>query len=399
MRAGRWRCMVAGMTINFKVLAPVLPAVTMAIADDAHAENRAGCPGPYYGPCEYEEGWLDVSLLSTGAIPSDGVLVLQVNWRGATPPAAETITITADGNTDADPLTGTTEATEFPGIFIWRPDGAWTGSLMTISGVANNADVEGECLLPDLAIAGEVTIDPAPGAALTPVDIDAIEMFELVPKISLETMACCPGATPSYGYGGCYSQPGVDFDPSQCTPIAATGVLQLSLTGTPAASGPVEQQVVYVLRLDGDDVVSLEPTFGLAGPEAPQCASIDAVDLGSKSAVKGAEECFGAMFAGQVGPQPLDPTAVLSCDLQVCAVTEQGDQWDLEMCSPFSSSGDVPTEGGEASGESGETGEGRTGGESGGEDDDKGCACDETGGPPGLLGLAGLALLARRRRR
>lgn len=390
------------MTIDLKVLAPVLPLVTLAIAEDAHADDRAGCPGPYYDPCEGYDGWLEVSLLSTGTIPSDGVLVLQASWRGPVPPGPETITLTADGNTDAEPLTGTTEATEFPGVFIWRPDGAWTGSLMTISGVASNAGVASECLLAELPIAGEVMIDAAPGAALTPVDIDAVEMFELVPQISLETMACCPGATPTYGYGGCYSEPGVDFDPSQCTPIAATGVLRLTLTGTPAATGPVAQQVMYVLRLDGDDVASFDPTFGLAGPEAPQCASIDAVDLGSKAAVKGAEECFGATFAEQVGPQALDPTAALSCELQVCAVEEDGDQWDLEMCTPFGGSGDVPTEGGgeETGGTDGTDDEGRTSDdESGGQDDDKGCACDATGGPPGLLALAGLALLGRRRRR
>lgn len=383
------------MTIDLKRVA-ALPVVALGAPEEAEAAVNASCPGPY-GYCYGYPGWTEFALLSGGAIPADGVLVLQGSWRGLEQPGPETIalTVTADGM----PVAGAIEVSQFPGIVIWRPEAAWTpGAMVTITGAATNAKSSPECLEAELPVVGEVTIEAEPGAALAAVDIDAVEMFELVPTISLETLACCAGVTPTLLGGGCYSEPSVDFDPSQCTPIAATGILQLTLTGTPAATGPVEQQVVYVLRVEGVDEVSFAPMFGRTEQAAPVCAAIDAVDLGTGMAVKGAEECFGAAFVDQVGAQALDPAAALDCQPFTCEVDDYNyQQWDLDECTPFGG-GDIPTGGNGESG-GGSSGGTGSGGGTGGQDDDKGCGCAAADGRPGLWGLAGLVWLARRRRR
>lgn len=394
------------MTLSLKELARAIPLVAAAVAaDEAQAAQNLSCTGgaatgPYYDPCEQFDGWLEFSLQSSGAIPTDGVLVLQGLWRGA-PPAPETIALTV--TSDDVPVAGAAEATQFPGVYVWRPDAPWTaGATVTIGGGATNAGADGTCLLDVVSVMGEVTIAAEPGGALTPVDIDAALMVELVPTISLSTLACCPGVTPTLFEGGCSGGDSVDFDPSQCAPFAGTGFLQLTLTGTPASTGPVDQQIVYVLKADGQaDSASSAPMFGLGGLTMPQCAAIDAIDLGTGTSVPGVKECFGGDVAGQLGPQMLDPTEKLSCAPQVCAVDEFGAQWDLEMCAPYGGGGGPtggPTEGG---------GEDSTGGEgTGGQDGEKGCGCaaSASAGAPGadggapLLGLAGLVWLGRRRR-
>jgi MYXO-CTERM domain-containing protein len=390
------------MTLTLRQLAGAIP-LFVAVAGEAHATQNVSCGGSgYYDPCDGVDGWSEFALLSGGTIPVDGVLVLQ-----GTPfnqqPGLETISLTV--TTDDVPLAGVIEATQFPGLVIWRPSMPWTaGATYQITGTVDNPDVAGECMPADIPLSGEVTIDAAPGAALMPVVVDAKGMVELIPTISLETLACCEGVSPQLIGGGCYSDSVVQFDPMQCAPIAGVGHLQLTLTGTPAAEGPVDQQIIYILKADGfGDQHAFSPMFGL-DDTAPLCATIDAIDLGSGVTVPGAEACFGDMVADQLGPQVIDPAETLTCDLQTCAVNSNGDMWDLGMCVPFGPGG-APTTGptssggdgtgSEASGASEASGDG-----TGGQDGDKGCACDASGADTsGSLALVGLALLARRRRR
>lgn len=403
---------MACMTLTLDQLARAIPVValgfgvTVAIAGEAHAEGNLSCggdasAGPYYDPCAEFEGWTEFSLLSGGAIPADGVLVLQGLWQGALP-GNETIALTV--TTEDVPLAGTIEATDMQGLVIWRPDTAWTpGATYAIAGAASNMGADGDCLQASLPIAGEVTIEAEVGQPLVPVDIDAMASVDQVPTISLETLACCPGVSPMAYEGGCggggYS---IDFDPEQCAPFAATGYLQLTLTGTSAAMGSVEQQVLYVLKADEQgSQFAWSPTFATGGLLKPLCAAIDAIDLGTGAVVVGAQECFGEEVADQLGAQVLDPSAQLSCELQVCE--SLGFEWDLEKCAPYGGGGETPTSGpddGSSGGTGGTGGEGSSSGESGGQDGDKGCACDgSAGGSPGLLVIVGLAWLARRRRR
>jgi len=396
------------MTLKLEQLMRAIPAVALAmtvtVADEAAAEAADGaCPAsasadPYYDPCSSYEGWLELSLMSSGTIPADGVLLIQAGWRGPMPDlGTAALTVTTDGM----PMGGSFEATQMPGLLVWRPEAAWTpGATYTVEGAATNAAADGECLVMELPLSGEVTIDADAGAALVPVDISAVEMVHLSPTIALDTLACCAGATPTVSYGGCSGEALVEFDPSQCTPFKGTGYLSLTLTGTSAGTGAVEQQILYVLRAGGQaESVAFTPMFGLGGLTAPQCAAIDAIDLGTGAVTPGVEACFGEDVVDQLGTQAIDPADTLACPLQVCAIDMLGEQWDLEMCTPYGGGPGEPTSGPTGSGDdSSEAGE--SSGTGGQDDDDKGCACDASasGGSP-LLGLVGLVWLTRRRRR
>ncbi len=393
------------MTFLLKQLVCAIPVLAFAEAAQAGQDDvNISCPGGaasggYYDPCDEVPGWIEFSLLSSGTIPADGVLVLQGAWRGAQPPGPDTVALTV--TVDDAPVAGAVEATQFPGLVIWRPAAAWTaGATATIGGGATNEGADGECLQASLPVSGEVMIAADPGEGLVPVDISGVEMVTLVPTISLETLACCPGEAPQEQSSGCDEDGAVSFDPMKCAPFAGTGIMQLTLTGTSAAVGAVDQQVVYEFVVGGQKVgFSFAPMLGLDGLQAPLCAAIHAVDLGTGATVEGMEECFGEDVAEQLGPQVLDPLATLSCDPQVCEVLWPS--WDLEKCTPYGGGGGGetltggPTEGG---GEGGSEGGSDSSGTTSGQDDDKGCGCDGTGGG-GPLVLAALALLGRRRRR
>ena len=388
-----------------RAIPAVALAMTVTVADEAAAEVGDGaCPAsdagePYYDPCSPYAGWLEFTLISNGTtIPADGVLLLQAGWRGEMPDlGTAALTVTSDG----EAMGGTFAATQMPGLLLWRPEAAWTpGATYTIEGAASNPTADGECLQMTLPLGGEVTIDAEAGAELVPVDISAVEMVNLSPTVALDSLACCEGVSPTVSYGGCFGEALVEFDPTQCTPFRGTGFLSLTLTGTAAGSGAVEQQILYVLKAEGQpESVAFAPMFGIGGLTTSQCAAIDAIDLGSGVVTPGVAECFGEGVLAQLGPQIIDPAATLTCPLQVCGIDGLGEGWDLETCTPYGGTGEPtggpePTESGDASSEA--SGDG-TGGQ---DDDDKGCACAAStpGGPP-LLGLLGLVWLTRRRRR
>jgi MYXO-CTERM domain-containing protein len=396
--------MTSGLERLMRAIPAAALAMTVTVAGEAAAEVGDGaCPAsdagdPYYDPCTPYAGWVELGLMSSGTIPADGVLLLQAGWREEMPDlGTAALTVTTDGV----PMGGTFEATQLPGLLLWRPEAAWTpGATYTIEGAASNAVADGECIQMTLPVSGEVTIDVEAGAALVPVDISAVEMVNLSPTVALDTLACCEGVTPTVSYGGCSGEPLVEFDPGQCTPFTGTGYLSLTLTGTSAGSGSVEQQILYVLRAAGQpESMAFTPMFGIGGLTTSQCAAIDAIDLGTGAVTPGEMECFGDGVLAQLGPQIIDPAATLDCPLQVCAIDELGEGWDPTMCTPYGGTGEPtggpePTESGDASSEA--SGDG-TGGQ---DDDDKGCACAASapGGPP-LLGLLGLGWLVRRRRR
>lgn len=387
---------------NLEVLARAIPVAVLVFSGEALAD-AAPCPSesgsasegaPYYDPCADFDGWTKFELLSGGTIPTDGVLVLQGEFRGALPPGPETVVLTV--TSEGVPLAGSVEASEFPWIVLWRPDTAWTpGAEVAIEGAATNADgdINDACLLAELPVSGSVTIAEGPGEALKPVEISATETLEVLPTISLATLACCPGAAPGFVSDFCGGQGGyVSFDPEQCAPTEGTGVLSLALTGTPAATGGQAAQVRYRLRVgDSHTLLSELPEFSRNTIE-PLCLAIDAFDLATEEVVPGVEACFGEAVADQLGPQVLDPEAVLTgCEPRTCPLSDDGMSWDLEACGEdvgLPTGGPVESEG---SGSSGETGAQ--------DDGEKGCACDATAGSPGLLGLAGLGLLGLRRRR
>lgn len=390
------------MHITLKQMLRAIPlvavtAATTTAAVEAHAGQQASCGlDPYYDPCADLTGWIDIAVLSSGTIPADGVLLLQGAVQGGQP-ALKTVSVTV--TTGGEPVAGAIEATDLPGAVIWRPTAPWTpGATYQISGAATNPDADGECLTAELPLSGEVVIDTAPASAVSPVEVAGVELLKLQPEISLSSLVCCAGAGPQQNPGDCDNPGSIQFDPDQCTPSRGDGFFDLTLTGSPAAEGPVAQQVLYALKIDDAPAgMSVAPMFGLGSLTQPVCAAIDVIDLGSGTVVAGAKKCFGETLVDKLGPQTVDPGATLVCELQHCETNANGDGWDLDHCSPFDPS-DPPTTGvTDAGGDAGDSSDGAEGGQDG----DKGaCACDAALGPgPGLLALLGLLGFTRRRRR
>lgn len=346
----------------------------------------AGCPGYYYDPCETLEFWSTLTPRNAQQIPSDGVLVLQGARQGTwddSAIAAVELSVTLEDQ----PVAGALELSPLPGVLVWRPEAAWVpGATYTLSGVVTNpTSPDGTvCAAATLPIAGELVISAEPGAPLGKPGLSGTPSVTLEPTISLSTLACCDGAAPSYGSGGCGGGSGIYFDPAMCAPIAGTGYLAVDFTGTPAAEGPAAQQILYTQRIAGTPpITSLDPSFRFVS-DAPFCAAIEALDLASGAITTSASLCFGDAVVDQLGPQALAVPETLTCALERCS--ELDGTWNPDDCEPID-----PDSG---------TGSG-SGSDSAGADDDKGCGCnssDEGPGGAGLLGLVGLLGLARRRR-
>lgn len=361
------------------VLAALALSFPIPVAD-------AGCPGYYYDPCDAAEFWSSLAPRNAQQIPSDGVLVLQGAYHGGWDDGALAnidLSVTRDGQ----PIAGALERDSLPGVLVWRPADAWVpGATYELGGSVNNMNPDGAVCAPgSLPIASDVVIADAPAPALDKPGLSGSPSVVVQPSISLDTLACCEGAAPSAGYGGCYGGGSyVDWDQAECAPIAGVGYLTVEFTGTPPVAGPAAQQIVYTRRVVGTaPLSSLDPSFSFTD-DAPFCASLEARDLASGAITTSASLCFGDQVADQLGPQTLAVPDTLSCALQQCEVVGGG--WNLDNCSPVDPDGpssDSATAGG-------------------GEDDDKGCGCrsgvGDGPGPGGLLGLVALLGLTRRRR-
>lgn len=388
------------LTLNAMMRAiPVAAAATLGFAEEAAAAEAVSCGGAatgYYDPCSEYEGWTELVLESSGAIPVDGVLVLQGTYQGGAQ-SLEGLALTV--TTDGMELPGVFETTLQQGLLVWRPSVPWTaGATYQISGGASNADADGSCVPATVPVSGEVTIAAEPGAALKAVEVTGMVSVTQIATVDLHKFACCEGAGPTLIGGGCYGNDAVQFDPNLCIPLEEIGFLELSLTGTPAAGPPVDQQVVYNHVADGVIVSQgASPNFAFGGAQQPVCVQVDAFDLGSEQKVDGVPACFGEDVVDVLGPHSVDPTGKLGCELFVCEINEFGDGWDPTMCAPLGGDGG-PTSGPTSGPTGGEDASGSSG-DPGGQDGDKGCGCDATGaGPPGLAMVVVFALPGRRRR-
>jgi len=369
--------------------------------------HAAACPNPGGDPCAGYDYWASIGPVNAAKIPSDGALVLQgehpfgldADWL-----TTIEITVTKDGA----PVPGELTATTQQGVLLWQPTDGWTpGATYQMSGQLINVEQDAmQCGEPTIPFAADLTIDTVAGAAIGPTVVTGEVLQLSYAELSLDNLACCAGATPSLEYAGC-SGDQVVFDPAVCAPLSERRYLTVNVTGEPAAPGPAGAQIGYTFVVDGQyRGQSLIPSFS-EYTETGFCAVIEAEDLVTGEVTVSAEQCFGQDLAGELGSQPLDPTEVLDCPLQQCATVNMA--WDLTMCTPYGEgpgtdtnaddTGDTnvtsPTEDPGDTDGSGSSGDTDTAGES----DSKGCsvAHDRRGGL-GLLALASLLALARRRR-
>lgn len=386
---------------KLQALALASPILVAALAPD----TAEACP---YNGCKNFDFWTDLAPVNAAKIPTDGVLVLQgTHEGGADQDWLEKIDLSV--TKDGQPIAGALEATSQHGVLIWRPAAPWEpGTTLQMTGKVNNQEFDDyyNCADMEIPFASDLVIDSEPGAPLGEVELTGVVEHESLPEVTLETLACCPGADPNQGYANCDGSENIYWNDDTCAPTMARGYLDVALTGTPATTGPAAQQVVYRLKVDGAvHSAGLTPDFHVRD-DAPVCAVVEAEDLASGAVTVGAEQCFGQDLAAVLGPQPLDPTEKLDCPLQQCEVVMGS--WDLTQCTPFETepspttsdtTSDSTTAGEPETGSTGVTASGEPPDSGEPQDGEKGCACavvPDSGA--GLLALVGVLGLARRRR-
>ena len=235
------------------------PLVVLAALTADEAAAAADVAASYGGYCPYGDAGYDPAPQPTGgiydycggvlhldnlaprtldAIPIDGVLVLQATGGGVWDPNTALDHIALEVTLAAVPVPGTLAATDVPNLLTWRPDDPWMAdTTYQVGGTLSNPGVPAQCADESIPFAFDIAVGSEPADALVPSTLTGTEQLVETPLISLESLACCPGVSPTVNNSNCGGST-INFDPAQCTPIVAVGALQVDMTGTPSATGP-----------------------------------------------------------------------------------------------------------------------------------------------------------------
>jgi MYXO-CTERM domain-containing protein len=390
-------------------------AAALALVPDA---AEACSPDPCWGLARVQE----ISAVNAAAIPVAGVLVLQAAVSGDLPDADIVAGLKLEVTRDGQPVAGDVETTDFPGVLVWRPAEQLGPGAYQAVGSFDNPDDDGGYDYGDLCGPDLIELDFEFAAVaeqvepLAPPTVTAEHSRTLAASEDVGDLVCCDGAFPTEN-DLCGEPFGSYWSEGQCAAHSGHGWLDVQLTAQSPASPSTAGLLATTLRVDGEVAWR-----GLGGPlsihrDHPVCFVVEHTNLASGESVASAEGCEGQDEAELLGPQQIDPLEQLAgCvgEPYTCVVVDEPfpRHWDAAQCSPFAPEEETtgPTtsdsEGGEGSagseGSEGSEGEGSSGDDGGlGDDVDlKGCGCTSGPADPGaLLALAGLGLVARRRRR
>ncbi|WAS98881.1 MYXO-CTERM sorting domain-containing protein [Nannocystis punicea] len=388
-----------------------LQAMTLALAGAAllfPAEAEACTPDP----CAYSGGLKSLEPLNAQAIPTDGVLLLQVSRFDDSPVEDWLDTIDLTVTRDGQPIAGAVEGSEIRNLLIWQPAAPLEpGDYQVVGDVDNPGD---DYCAYDLELDFGFTVEAEPSMPLVPPLVEREVSVDVHERTDLLSLVCCEGAMPQRFDGYCGSSEHVGWEEGFCAVHQGFGVLRVEMaidTKLPLATSAM---VVRQLVVDGEP---RPPEFDDAlqtGAEKPFCTAVQLTNLATGETVTSEEACHGnePEILAQLGDQAIDPAAELlencSTPAYTCEIAESADRWDPEQCTPWPTddpTGGDPTEGpttdGPGSGGD-ETGDETDGPASGGQDGlvEHGCACDsQAPSPLGALMLLGLGLLRPRRRR
>ncbi len=391
----------------------LLTGLFALVPDEARACGQS-CPDIGY--------FNDVQPVNAAAIPIDGVLVLQAAGQDLEDPAlidSLELVVTRDGQ----PIAGAVEATAGVGVLVWRPSlplepGAHAVHISFSN--PENDDYGAGCGPEDGESDFEFLVEDVPSQPLVSPVVTHKQSVVSQASRDLKDLACCDGAFPEEnGGGGCGGEQSYWFQ-GQCASLLATGLLQIELTAEPQQDPATSGLLLRSFLVDGAPVA-----IGLTVTAKPRldhmfCTQVELLNLATGETSISESVCHGDDVAAQLGPQVVDPMVELAgkCEgaLYTCAII--GDslkRWDPEACTPLeadetsdgptSSDSQSATDSADVESDSDPTtaGPGSDTAPTSGDQDgliDHGCACDSgPGDPAALLGLLGLGLLARRRRR
>lgn len=410
------------MRTSARLLPRLLPMLA-ALWTGAVAGEAAACLdiGDF---CDGAVGWGAVFPEIEAPTATDGMLLLQLQGRGALEPAPEALemAVTLDGA----PVPGAFETVGLPDMIGWRPamDLA-PNAIYLASGTVHNANPDEHCIVAEVPFEFEFKAAEGPMPALEVPNIKVHQEAVVVEsEQSLDNFVCCDGGFAelwSHGCGGPNSKL-IEFEAGFCTPIASTGRLAVDLGMQLAVDSPAQRMLAVAVVVDGvpeperyvnGGTIALSVTRG-----APMCTEVVLRNLVTGASVTTPKLCHGAELAAQLGSQQLTPDSPALTEgctqaPYTCEIDSDHAQWDSERCVPWpdgggQTGGNTPTSSdtdgpGEGSGkEPGGGSTGDTGSTSAGPGEnglaEHGCACASTpGSREGLLGL--LALLGLRRRR
>ena len=361
-------------------------------------------------PCSYTAFIADVQPVNTGPIPIDGVLVLQATGGRLVDmdlPATLELVVTHDGQ----PIAGAVEATDAVGVLIWRPAAPLEPGAHQLDLHFENAnDYAYGCGPSSGDVSAQLLVEDTLSAPLEPPVLTHELKVSVEGGGELDDLVCCDDAFPVDGDYCGYGEP--YWDEGECAPHSGTGLLQVVTKIAPQADPGTSGLLLRSFLVDGE--LATVGVFEEASSrlDHPFCTQVELRNLATGETAVSEPVCHGQDLVDQLGPQSLDPAAELAgkCvgPLYTCAINEDAPpRWDSESCTPFVV--EQTTEGPTTSDSQGatETASSDTaptsGSEGGGQGDGlvaHGCARDSgAGDPAGLLGLLGLGVLARRRRR
>lgn len=333
------------------------------------------------------------------AIPIDGVLVLRTTGvidDNAVLAGLE-LTVTRDGQ----PIAGAVEDSSAIGVLVWRPAAQLVPGAYDVHAKFDNPPIDYEYCGQDVVEKDfGFTVGPDPAEPLKPPTSLPGVSGNLFEDRELDTLVCCDGAFPE-DYNQCGYSYYVSWFDGECAELSAVGYLDVSFELTQNVAPATASQLVRTLRIDGDvQRLDIGDVFHHRS-DKPFCASFDLTNLATSETLAGPEQCFGdADVEIKLGKQALDPSIALAGKCTGAPYTcEVGDgfppKWDPEKCTPWEPTEDPTGETGAGTGEmsaSDTTDQDGLG--------DRGCGCTTGPADPSvLLGLAGLGLLAGRRRR
>ncbi len=417
-RSERYACAMLGL-YRSSLSVSLVPLLAALAGVTTPGEANACSPDPCY-----ESNRITDFTLTNEQVKPDGVLVFRARHLAnglSLEDALAYVDVEVLGPDDVA-VQGTLEAIASSAV-LWRPTAPLAPNaahtvLVTVDNDALGLEHDPEWVNdkdwcgPNIIL--EQTIASTSGA-FAPLQVTVSESQEVdsTELRGLDTLVCCDGAIPREEYL-CGDIPDLYWTEGFCTSNAQRGRLAATFDVEPPASFGDDQLDNLMLRLHtGTDVGTGFPgdLTITRSAEEPFCSVVELINVATGDTVSSQEICVGDDVADQLGLLPLDPSAALGQECSgapyVCEVN--GEEWDPERCSPWTTPGDDggDSDGGDGSdGSDGSDGDDGDGGEDGGLADDgiagRGCGCQTSGGSSGPWGMAwgmlGLVLWRRRRR-
>lgn len=363
-------------------------------------------------PCNGVAALKSIEVLNPVAIPIDGVLLLRANGDMDKDSllADLELTVTRDGQ----PIAGAVEDSTVIGVLVWRPAAQLEPGDYKLHALFDNPPIDYDYCGPDI-VDDDLVFNVGAGLSepLTPPTIEPVITELLVEDRELDTLVCCDGAYPE-DYNLCGYSYDVTWFEGECAATSAVGVLDISFALKQTVAPSTAGLLIRTLRVDGDiQRLAVEDGFWHTA-DHPFCASFDLRNVATGETLLGEPQCFGKDPGIVLGPQALDPAVALAgkCvgEPYTCEFADGvPSEWDPEKCTPWAPAGetsgdtsepttsdtgpDTSATGGTAASDTADTSDQDGLG-------DRGCGCATDPADPGaLLGLLGVGLLVRRRRR